>query len=243
MDRRGFFKVMLTVPLFTPLLLTTSNRKGCLDVYMISEEPDLFLPQLLKEFSGVLNSDQNFALQNSHPRGNNLRRNLSAAGWNCVENPMQADLTISFLQLRESSLPSFTLVQGGKVCDLRTRKAHWLWNEMNRNPLPSSWLTHASLQNNQNKLGRGEFVCVYKEGDVLDRLSLKTSPYRSYFGKKGEITVTIKEGKAWISESSCKHKICLSSPPIALAGERIICAPNHFFLEIPGASSTDTSIG
>ncbi len=33
------------------------------------------------------------------------------------------------------------------------------------------------------------------------------------------------------------------TPPVFLAGERIICAPNHFLLEIHGSHSIDTVIG
>ncbi|MGD8534841.1 MAG: NusG domain II-containing protein, partial [Candidatus Aminicenantes bacterium] len=44
-------------------------------------------------------------------------------------------------------------------------------------------------------------------------------------------------------EASCHQKICLSHPPVSQAGERVICAPNNFLLEIQGTGLVDTVIG
>jgi hypothetical protein len=46
-----------------------------------------------------------------------------------------------------------------------------------------------------------------------------------------------------VVESPCRHQICRCTPPILVPGERIICAPNHLFLEIQGAPGLDTVIG
>ena len=46
-----------------------------------------------------------------------------------------------------------------------------------------------------------------------------------------------------VDQSCCRNKICVATAPVALAGERIICAPNHFLLEIEGTPFVDTVIG
>jgi len=114
---------------------------------------------------------------------------------------------------------------------------------MNKNHRPSLCLTIASLKNRRSDLLSGELVTLYKDGNLIERISLKKKLSKSFRTLEGKITVRVEDGKAWISESSCRHKICLHTPPVSLAGERIICAPSHFLLEIQGQHSVDTSIG
>ena len=89
----------------------------------------------------------------------------------------------------------------------------------------------------------GEFVSVYQDGRKIAMISLGENVTKSFRARGGRITLRVKNGKAWVSESPCRHKICLHSPPVSIAGERIICAPNHFLLEIKGSPYIDTSIG
>jgi hypothetical protein len=104
-------------------------------------------------------------------------------------------------------------------------------------------LTLASFKKRKSGISAGEFVSIYKDGRRIEMFPLKESLSKSFRAGRDKITVRLEGGKAWVSESSCRHKICLSSPPVSLAGERIICAPNHFLLEIQGRHSIDTSIG
>jgi hypothetical protein len=55
--------------------------------------------------------------------------------------------------------------------------------------------------------------------------------------------VRVESGSARVVESPCLHQICRNTPPISLSGERVICAPHHFLLEIQGPSGLDTVIG
>lgn len=244
MDRRGFFKTMLVTPLFTPLLLASKTTKSDLELFLIADDPQLFISLLLKELKKHFTAfGRNFTLLNSYPRENELKRVLTQLGWKYVQKPAEADLTLSFSHLRQKALPSFTLVREGRIWDIRSRKLYSLWKEMNKNHKPSSCLTIASFRDRKSDLFSGEFVNIYKDGRKIGKISLKKNVSKSFRAKEGKISIKVENGKAWVFESSCNHKICLYTPPASLAGERIICAPNHFLLEIQGTSSVDTIIG
>ena len=49
MDRRDFFKTMLTTPLLTPLILSSKKTSHDLELYLIAEKPQLVLLTLLEE--------------------------------------------------------------------------------------------------------------------------------------------------------------------------------------------------
>lgn len=244
MDRRDFFKTILVTPLFTPLLLASKTTKNELELYLIADHPELFISSLLKELEKyTADYGRNFTFLNSHPQEGEVERILSQKGWRYVQKPLQADLTLSFSHLRQKALPSFTLVREGRIWDIRSRKLYSLWKKMNESHNPSSCLTIASFKNRQLESFAGESVSIYKEGRKIKTISLKENLSRSFRTKRGTITARIKDGKAWVSDSSCLHKICLYSPPVFLAGERIICAPDHFLLEVQGSHSIDTIIG
>jgi hypothetical protein len=88
----------------------------------------------------------------------------------------------------------------------------------------------------------GRLVSLFKDGHKIEQLPLVGRWTRCITTKKGPLTIRVNEGQAWVTESSCRHKICVSTRPVSKAGERIICAPNHFLLEIQGRR-VDTVIG
>lgn len=45
-------------------------------------------------------------------------------------------------------------------------------------------------------------------------------------------TVTIKDGKVFISYADCPDKVCFKHSPISKRGETIICLPNKVIVEI-----------
>lgn len=244
MDRRGFFRTILVTPLLTPLLLASKRTKSDLELFLIADDPQLFISLLLEELKKRFTVfGRNFTLLNPHPRENELRRIFSQLGWKYVQKPVEADLTLSFSHLRQKAFPSFTLVKDGKIWDIRSRKLYTFWKEMNKNHKPSSCLTTASFRDRKSDLFSGEYINIYKDGRKVEKISLKKNVSRSFRAKEGNIVVKVESGKVWVSESPCKHKICLYTPPASLAGERIICAPNHFLLEVQGSSAIDTIIG
>jgi hypothetical protein len=108
---------------------------------------------------------------------------------------------------------------------------------------PSSWLTIASFNTRRVDAYQGTSASIYLEGQKVESVSLEKTVSRKLQTERGDINVVVENGKAWVSGSSCRHKICLFTPPVSLAGERIICAPNHFLLEIQGSRHIDTAIG
>jgi hypothetical protein len=89
----------------------------------------------------------------------------------------------------------------------------------------------------------GKSISIFNQGKKTDSLSLDKNSIKSYRARQGRITVTVNNRRAWVTDSSCRHKICCLTPPISFAGERIICAPNRFLVEIDRTSLIDTSIG
>ncbi|MFC2169056.1 NusG domain II-containing protein [Acidobacteriota bacterium] len=244
MNRRGFFKTFLFTPILAPYFISSKKSTNDLDLYLLADTPQKFLPLLLNELGklGILAGNQ-YAFLNSHPMERELRKTLSKTGWQNVQEPILSVLSLSFTPLSNHASSSFTLVRNGKILDLRSKKLYSLWIEMQKNYRPSSCLTIASLKSTFFSPRPGEIVSIFNSGREIERISLKEPALKSFRAKNGNITMRIEDKKAWISESSCRHKICLHASPVSLSGERIICAPNNFFLEVQGANSVDTVIG
>jgi hypothetical protein len=243
MDRRRFFQALLSAPILTPLLLASQSRESDREVYLISDAPHTHLPVLLKELlRGRFGLPGSFAFSDYSPHKNTLKHALSRSGWQLAHHPSDADLIISFRTLFQPASPSFTLVKDGKIWDVRSWNLRSLWQEMAQRHSPSSFLTVASLTRQGSGKSAGEIVTVYTNGHKRDAFPLKKNLQGSYATQFGRITVQIANGSARVAESSCRHKICLYSPSVSLSGERIICAPNHFLLEVQG-NTIDTVIG
>lgn len=244
MDRRCFFKTLIATPFLTPFLLAAESTKGTHQLYVIADSPHLFLPSILRGLNEYgLIPGQTFTLLNLHPEGKELKAALAFSGWKGVSKAARADLTISFSPLRQKVSPSFTLIKGGKVLDIRSRKLSTLWKEMYNHHSPSSWLTTVSSRERNAQPQPGHYATVYIHGKKVERFWLKKNAVFSFPAEKGKINVAVKNGQAWVTGSSCRHKICLSTAPVSFAGERIICAPNRFLLAVQASSFVDTVIG
>ncbi|MFQ6070624.1 MAG: NusG domain II-containing protein [Candidatus Aminicenantales bacterium] len=244
MNRRHFFKVAFSTPLLAPFVLASKTTKSDMELFLISDEPQLFIPFLLGEMEKyVFTSGRSMAFHNQIPQAEMIERVLEKKGWKSASRPGRADLTLSFRSLHQKALQSFTLVREGRVWDVRTRKLLALWEEMSSSHRPSSLLTIASFRKRGFESGRGKRVNIYREGIKIDSLSLQGKSSRSFTASRGVLTVEVEKGKAWVSDSSCRHKICLYTPPVSLAGERIICAPSRMLLEVEGRSGVDTVVG
>lgn len=243
MDRRGFFKTIFFTSLFSPVFLSSKSAKKNLQLYLIADSPQMFLSIILRELQkhGLIYGP-NFNFLNFHPEEKALKKVLAQKGWRSVSEASPADLSLSFSPLSQKTLPSFALIKGGSVCDIRSRKLSALWHEMNSSS-PSSILTIVSFKEKNPALFPGSFASIYIDGHKADRVSLKKNLFKSFRTKRGNIAVVVQNGKAWVAESSCPRKICLFTPPVSLAGERIICAPNHFLIEAQSSHSIDTVIG
>lgn len=244
MDRRGFFRTLIATPFLHPFLLSSEFTKSAGQLYVIADSPHLFLPSLLRGLNEqALILGQTFTLLDFHPEGEELKNALGHAGWECASKATRPDLSISFSPLRQKIVPSFTLIKGGKVWDIRSKKLSTLWKEMSSHHSPSSWLTTVYSRKNNVQSQPGHYAAVFIHGQKVKRLMLKKDISISFPAEKGKIHIAVKNGQAWVRSSSCRHKICLSIPPVSFAGERIICAPNRFLLEVQPSSLVDTVIG
>lgn len=243
MDRRDFFKSIFFSSLLTPLLLASKRSSSDAEFYLISDSPHQCLPPLLQELKALrLVSGNSYSLHNPMLQQELLMNALASSGWSLVSTGSRAHMTLTSSRLHGPALPSFTLAREGRIWDLRTRTLRSLWTEMNNQGL-SSKLTVVSFHSRPAELISGKEASLYKDGQKIKSISLRQNSTHSFRTKSGQITVCVRDGKAWVEESSCRHKICVNCPPAAYAGERIICAPNHFMLEIDGRSPVDTIIG
>jgi hypothetical protein len=151
-------------------------------------------------------------------------------------------LSVRSAEIRELQPPSFTAGWNGRVIDLRRPNLASLWQSMQREN-PSRRLTIVDLAGRDRRGGRRTEVVIKIGGREVDRLPLGAADGRVYPVAGGRISVRTGRGMARVEESTCRHKICVSSPPISGAGERIICAPGRFIMEIPGRGAWDTTTG
>lgn len=78
----------------------------------------------------------------------------------------------------------------------------------------------------------GQFVKVTRNGTVIGKYSLYKEAVITIEGDGGENTLTIKNGKADMSDADCPDKICVSHKPISKTGESIVCLPHKIVVEI-----------
>lgn len=244
MNRRVFFKTMFTAPLLTPFLSASVSEKKNYELYLISDKPHRYISFILSEMRKIgVKQGRSFSILSSFPHSEDLRRELRQNGWKNTQTTSRADMIVSARPLFHNVHPSFTLVKNGKILDIRSHKLHSLWLEMNKNSDHSSCLTIATFRNRQPDHFSGRAISLYGDGYKISTLSLEKDISKSFQVREGFTTVVVEDGKALITKSSCRHKICTSTHPVSMAGERIICAPNHFLLEVQGNHAVDTSIG
>ncbi|MFZ2052977.1 MAG: NusG domain II-containing protein [Candidatus Aminicenantales bacterium] len=244
MDRRDFLRFLFASPLAVPLLSMARVAEDSPALYLITDNPQNYLPTIVTEMekSGLIQGTR-FSLREPHPFAGELRAALARKGWEYASGAPSAALTLAFQPLRRSAPPSFTLIRHGRVWDLRTRELGKLWREMNARSSASTCLTVASFSKPAPLLSPGRSAAVFVDGKKRDTLSLKISQMRRYRTLRGEVLIRVEGGKVEVLASSCRHKICQSSAPAFLTGERIVCAPNHFLLAIDGPRFIDTVTG
>jgi hypothetical protein len=242
MDRRDFLKSLFSSSLLVPLL-DAGPADGELACYLIGDRPERYLLALIETMADKAPvPGGGFSFLNPHPFGTEIGRALSRNGW-VVSSPSAARLVLSFAPLRHRAAPSFTLIRDAEIQDLRGRGLRRLWEEMNASDPTSACLTVASLRPLRRKVSPGREVNVHAGGRRKETLSLAKDQRKRYPTPSGEIVVAIEGGTARVLEAACRHKICQATWPISRSGERIICAPGRFLLEIEGPGLVDTVTG
>lgn len=84
----------------------------------------------------------------------------------------------------------------------------------------------------------GSMLSVYQEGVLIKEFSLDSDVEFVIEGDYKNV-ITIKDGKAAITESDCPGTDCVHSGWIHEAGRSIVCLPNRVELRIEGTSEVD----
>ena len=84
----------------------------------------------------------------------------------------------------------------------------------------------------------GSMLSVYQEGALIKEFSLDSDVEFVIEGDYKNV-ITIKDGKAAITESDCPGTDCVHSGWIHEAGRSIVCLPNRVELRIEGTSEVD----
>jgi hypothetical protein len=243
MNRRHFIQALVSAPLLSRFLLGSKKTQSASEIHLVSDNPHQILPLLLEEMKKYgLNYEKKFAFLNSYPNEKQMTQELQRQGWIFSPLHTDSDLSISFRSLKHKIRPSFTMAKEGGIWDIRSKRLLSLWKQINKEGPLSSCLTIAYIRGSKPRYA-GKSFSVFSQGQRIDSLALNVNRTKLYKGKAGEIVISVNNGKVWVNESSCRHKICCLTPPIAYAGERIICAPNRLLVEIDRSSLVDTSIG
>ena len=96
------------------------------------------------------------------------------------------------------------------------------------------------------------FLCTAKEGSVAhvtvdgktySRLPLSEDAEIRVVCENGEVnTVTVKDGKVFVSAADCPDEICVSHRSINNVGESIVCLPHKLVITIEGDVSSEVDI-
>lgn len=244
MDRRHFFRTLLMTPFIGSLMASIRLSKRQSQLYMITDSPQDFLWVILQELEKHhLIEERSFSFSGSSACEKAIHKSLLQKGWIYYPDPIKASFILSSRLLLHRINPSFTFIKDGNILDIRSRNLSSLWKGMQEDGHRSSLITIACFNTKRQSFPSGHWASVFVDGRQVDRLPLKKKTFKTYLTKQGSVAVEVEGGQAKVSESSCSQKICCLSAPASLCGERIICAPNHFLLEIERSSYVDTSIG
>lgn len=86
---------------------------------------------------------------------------------------------------------------------------------------------------------KGDMAVIKVDGNIVSELSLSdntTIIIEGYQG--GSNTVSIIDGKAYVSEADCPDEICVKTGGISRAGETIVCLPHRVVVEIKSSNGT-----
>lgn len=86
----------------------------------------------------------------------------------------------------------------------------------------------------------GNRILVTENGEMEGTYSLSEDRVLEFTDKNGGKNVlTIKEGKAWMSDADCPDKLCMKQNTITKTGESIICLPHKLVIEVQGDEAAE----
>ncbi len=90
------------------------------------------------------------------------------------------------------------------------------------------------------------FISLYKEQGNTVVVTIDDELYKVYDLNKDMTveldtgnTLVINDNEAYVSESTCKDKVCIHQGRISAIGETIICLPHKLVIEIRGAGADE----
>ncbi len=85
----------------------------------------------------------------------------------------------------------------------------------------------------------GERVQVFVDGQLTETYELDNPTRKTYSFEKGNNTLVIEEGKAYLTECDCPDKLCEKMGSIEKQGEVITCLPHRLQIVVQGESEMD----
>lgn len=89
---------------------------------------------------------------------------------------------------------------------------------------------------------QADTVTIISEGKVLYTLSLRLDQTLEIVSARGTNTVTIKNGKAAVTQADCPDSHCMARGFCA-GGAQIVCLPNRLVLQFSGSQTLDGITG
>ena len=85
----------------------------------------------------------------------------------------------------------------------------------------------------------GGTVTVKQGKEIVAEYSLTEDGEYVFESFYGSNTLVIKDGEAWVCDSTCKDHICEKTGKISKKGETIICLPNTLFITVTDGATPD----
>ncbi len=81
----------------------------------------------------------------------------------------------------------------------------------------------------------GNIVLVTVEGQTVGTYALSEPIDQPISGYGGfSLCLTIRNGEAWVADSTCPDLICQHHTPISKAGDQIVCLPARIVITVTG---------
>ncbi len=85
---------------------------------------------------------------------------------------------------------------------------------------------------------KAKTALVYKDNTLLKTLSLNEDTSFDINGKY-KLTITVKNGEIFVSQSSCPCKTCKNFGKLSKKGQTAVCLPSNVRIELLGSSEYD----
>ena len=85
----------------------------------------------------------------------------------------------------------------------------------------------------------GSTVEIYESGELVHTINLSKNESYFYEVASGNNTITVKDGVAYIEDSTCSDQLCVKIGAIKDSGKQIVCLPNRLRVVITGEGEID----